>query len=73
MFETIVGSCHERLFNITDAAIDLLFRPMTACVRLRSAWVRAMRDQEVAFYPHPVAKSMSGLAVQRRQDVLNYA
>jgi len=70
VFDTIVASCH-RLFNITDAGIAVIHPD--GMVRLESH--RGPDDaanQEVAsFYPHPVAKSMQGLAVHRR-EVLNY-
>ena len=70
VFDTIVASCHK-LFNITDAGIAVIHPD--GMVRLESH--RGPDDaanQEVAsFYPHPVAKSMQGLAVHRR-EVLNY-
>ncbi len=70
VFETIVRSCHH-LFKITDAGIAVIHED--GMVRLEAHLGPTEADaQEVAsYYPHPVAKSMQGLAVHRR-EVLDF-
>ncbi len=77
VFETIMRSCHK-LFNISDAGIGVIHED--GMVRLEA---HLGPDEEAAkevasYYPHPVEKSMQGLAVRRREvldypDVLNGA
>ena len=75
VFEAIVRSCHS-LFNITDAGVAVIHDDGMVRLEAHLGPNEAATQEVAAFYPHPVAKSMQGLAVQRGEvldfpDVLN--
>ena len=70
VFEAIVRSCHK-LFNVTDAGIAVIHDDGLVRLEAHLGPTEAATQEVAAFYPHPVAKSMQGLAVRRR-EVLNY-
>jgi GAF domain-containing protein len=70
VFEAIVWSCHK-LFNITDAGIAVIHDDGLVRLEAHLAPTEAATQEVAAYYPHPVAKSMQGLAVRRR-EVLHY-
>jgi signal transduction histidine kinase/DNA-binding response OmpR family regulator len=70
VFETIVRSCHT-LFNITDAGIGVIHDDGMVRLGAHLGPTDAATQEVASYYPHPVAKSMQGLAVRRR-EVLNF-
>jgi signal transduction histidine kinase/CheY-like chemotaxis protein len=75
VFETIVRSCHK-LFNVTDAGIAVIHDDGMVRLEAHIGPSEEARQEVASYYPHPVAKSMQGLAVRRREvldfpDVLN--
>ena len=70
VFETIVRSCHT-LFNITDAGIGVIHDDGMVRLEAHLGPTDAAMQEVARYYPHPVAKSMQGLAVRRR-EVLNF-
>jgi len=70
VFEAIVHSCHK-LFNISDAGVAVIHEDGMVRLEAHLGEDEESKQEVASYYPHPVAKSMQGLAVQRR-EVLNY-
>ncbi|MFZ2653171.1 MAG: GAF domain-containing protein [Burkholderiaceae bacterium] len=70
VFDSIVRSCHS-LFNITDAGIAVFHADGLVRLEAHLGPTEADTRMVASYYPHPVAKSMQGLAV-RRGEVLNF-